>query len=289
MTKTASASEPEDFTLYFTEEKVLADADAMLRHLAEVSRGVQGLADAYRRSYLEQRRLVRLSDRMQEELQAAKQHLADQKQDLLQLNRDLILEAEKRAQLTEELLRMATTDLLTGASTRRHLYDRATYEFAQIERRSEPLSVLLLDLDAFKQINDRLGHQAGDDVLRRFAGLCMSIIRKTDTFARYGGEEFVILLPNTPVPVALEIAERIRLSVAQREIDPSSGEPGVTVSCGLACYRPGDANLDALLARADEALYQAKRAGRNRVVVASESTPSSDVQLRVMETIRPET
>ena len=196
-----------------------------------------------------------------------KQRLAEQTSDLLQLNQQLTTEAEKRVQLTEELLRMASTDLLTGAYTRRHLYDRGAYEIAQSQRRGEPLSALLLDLDRFKQINDLLGHQTGDEALRRFAEFCRAVIRKTDTFARYGGEEFVILLPNTELGLAFEIAERIRTTAADNPIESAAGPLPVTVSCGIASYQADDGTLDSLLARADHALYEAKRAGRNRVVV----------------------
>jgi diguanylate cyclase len=254
------------FSLFETEERTLAEADAMIRQLHEVAHGVEKLADAYRRSCREQQRLVRLSDRMQHELQTTKKELAEQAKNLQALNEVLRSEADERRRLSDELFRIATTDQLTGTVSRRHLFELGNYEIAKAARSGDPVTVLLVDLDHFKQINDTRGHLAGDDVLKRFAEISRTIIRATDIFARYGGEEFVILLPGTAEQPGLEIAERLRTTLAADPIHVSGGDVRVTISIGLTTLLPGDALLENLLFRADGALYEAKRAGRNRVV-----------------------
>jgi diguanylate cyclase (GGDEF)-like protein len=244
MTDDRNPRDDDAFSLFDTEERVLAEAEAMIRQLHEVARGVQNLADAYRRSYREQQRLVRLSDRMQHELQVTK----------------------------DKLFRMATTDPLTGAVSRRHLFELGKYEITEMARSGGPLTALLIDFDNFKQINDTYGHLAGDEVLKRFAEVSMTIIRKTDILARYGGEEFVILLPGTTPLQGLEIAERLRCTVAAEPVGLDGGEILVTVSIGLATLRSDDSRLENLLSRADTALYEAKRSGRNRVVASDGPT-----------------
>jgi diguanylate cyclase (GGDEF)-like protein len=259
----------EEFTLFDNEERVIAEAEAMIHHLHEVARGVQNLADAYRKSYREQSRIMRLSDRMQRELQTAKHRLSEQATALQALNASLATEIEERTRLTEELQRTATIDSLTGAYSRRHLFDLGVAILRQHARTGEPLSALIIDLDHFKRINDTLGHGAGDTVLRHFAEICRGAVRKNDVFARYGGEEFVILLPGSGITEAIEIAERIRTALADRPIMTDTGEVAVTASAGAATH-DREGTLERLLARADAALYEAKRAGRNRTV-ASES------------------
>jgi diguanylate cyclase (GGDEF)-like protein len=261
--------QPEDaFSLFETEERMLLDAEVMIRHLHGVAQGVEKLAGAYRRSLKEQQRLVRLSDRMQHELQTTKAEIAAQAANLRALNTDLRLEAEQRLRLSEELFRIATTDQLTGAVSRRHLFELGNHEMAKAARSGDPVTAMLVDLDHFKQINDTYGHMVGDEVLKAFAEITRTVVRATDIFARFGGEEFVILLPDTPERGGMESAERLRATLAERPIRIGGDEIAVTVSIGLAAVTKGDANLEHLLARADRALYRAKRSGRNRVVVA---------------------
>jgi diguanylate cyclase (GGDEF)-like protein len=261
---------PDDgFSLFDAEEQTLLDSEAMISQLREMVGGLDKLTQAYRRSYREKQRLVRLSDRMQQELQTTKAALAEQAKSLQALNESLRSEAEQRTRLAEELFRMATTDQLTGALSRRRLFDLGNYEIAKTTRSQDPLTILLLDLDHFKKINDSHGHSVGDDVLRHFAQIASGIIRKTDIFARYGGEEFVILLPNTAAEAGQEIAERLLATLAGTPLCIPPITITVTASVGLAQVQPGDEELEQVLLRADSALYEAKRSGRNRVIVAA--------------------
>jgi diguanylate cyclase len=162
----------------------------------------------------------------------------------------------------------ANTDALTGLPNR-----RAFDEFLRVSQISametgEPLSVLLIDIDRFKQFNDNFGHGVGDQVLRLMANALRERVREQDLPARYGGEELVAVLPGTGLAVCQEVAERIRRSVSECRITRrSTGEllPGITVSIGVAQFRPGESTTQ-LIERCDSALYLAKRTGRNRVV-----------------------
>lgn len=172
-------------------------------------------------------------------------------------------------QLASELNRLATLDALTGIGNRRVFYARAETELARCRRKGTPLSVLMIDLDRFKSINDALGHAAGDDTLRRFAALVDPQLRDYDFFARLGGEEFAVLLPDATEEVALAIAERLR-ELTEAERLPSPGFPvPTTVSIGAAQLQPHERSVDEIMQRADQALYAAKGGGRNRVVAAS--------------------
>lgn len=172
------------------------------------------------------------------------------------------------------LLRSGFTDVLTGWYNRRYLQVRLQEELARARRHATALTCLMLDLDHFKQVNDRHGHAAGDAVLHDLAQLIDGRIRATDVAARYGGEEFVILLPETDRTSGAQLAERIRSAVAAAHFDIGRQRTlSITVSIGVASVRPqrDDSDLktagDALIARADVALYQAKAEGRNRVAV----------------------
>lgn len=172
-------------------------------------------------------------------------------------------------QLAAELARQATLDELTGIGNRRIFYSRGEAELARCRRRNTPLSVLMIDLDRFKTINDTLGHAAGDATLRRFAALVEPHLRDYDFFARLGGEEFAALLPDTAEETALGIATRLR-ELAEDAHLPEPGFPvPTTASIGVAQLHPGEDGIDALMQRADRALYAAKSSGRNRVVAAS--------------------
>jgi len=174
------------------------------------------------------------------------------------------------------LYEASVRDGLTGVFNRRYLEERIEAEVAYAVRHGTDLSLLMLDIDHFKHINDTHGHLAGDEVLRRLAGLVAGQIRREDVLARYGGEEFVLLLRNISVASATMVAERIRASVEALETSFEGTTIRATLSIGVAslgsCQRP--VTPKALLDAADQALYQAKEAGRNRVVV-SHGSPSA--------------
>ena len=159
----------------------------------------------------------------------------------------------------------AHTDPLTGLANRRHFFESADAELARSRRYEAPLSLLMLDIDHFKEVNDAHGHRAGDRVLQKLAQTCLEVLRNVDVVGRVGGEEFAILLPETASEGAVEVAERLRAAVEAAEVVREEGVPiRVTVSIGAATLA-GNANLDTLMSQADDALYDAKHRGRNRV------------------------
>ena len=172
----------------------------------------------------------------------------------------------------ETMRRTSLVDPLTGVNNRRFLEQRIEEELDRSQRTREPLSCLFLDIDFFKGINDRYGHQAGDHVLTVVAGLIKKLLRNNDVLARYGGEEFVALLSQSDENTASEIAERIRLSIANLQLIYADQAMPVTISIGVATYQPNRALKKQvseialqLIQTADAALYEAKRKGRNRV------------------------
>ncbi len=183
------------------------------------------------------------------------------------LSRSLQAEIQARRTLEEELKELAITDPGTEVMNRRGLFQAIEEALAL---GITPLSLLIIDLDHFKRVNDTHGHACGDHVLREFVRICMEIVRADDVVGRLGGEEFAIVLSRTGADEARRIAERIRRSVEQSVIlAPKGGVIEMTVSAGLAVHRPDEA-LDAFMSRADGAMYEAKCLGRNRVVVAAE-------------------
>jgi len=178
---------------------------------------------------------------------------------------DLEREITERQQAQARLMELATTDSLTGLHNRRYFMDTATQEFERARRYQIPLSLLMIDADRFKSINDRFGHHIGDEVLKALAMIGQRQLRETDLFARLGGEEFAILLPQTDLADARVVAERLRQTIAEHTVDTEQGLLNFTVSLGLSSLNPVTADLDDLLRQADVALYQAKQNGRNRV------------------------
>ncbi len=176
--------------------------------------------------------------------------------------------AHQRAVLFQEVRNLAVVDDLTGLANRRRFFEVAERDLASCRRGGRPLTVLMLDLDRFKQVNDTYGHQTGDEVLRELAQRLAAEIRSTDILGRYGGEEFALALPDSDAEAAAQAAERLRAAVDGAPFLTRSGALPITISIGLADLHPDDADLDALLARADQALYRAKRSGRNRWVSA---------------------
>jgi diguanylate cyclase (GGDEF)-like protein len=171
---------------------------------------------------------------------------------------------------------LATTDSLTGVLNRRSFLAAAEQEMARYKRHGHVFSILILDLDRFKDINDTHGHQAGDLALRSFSDLISRIGRNCDTFGRLGGEEFGLLLPETGVPEACLAAERLRQQVQALEVRLAGVHMPLTFSGGLVQVTPADQTLDDVIRRADQALYRAKERGRNQIEVAGINTPTAD-------------
>lgn len=168
--------------------------------------------------------------------------------------------------LLEKLRTLATLDALTNIFNRRHFLDLSEKEFLLAKQYGQAISVILMDLDHFKQVNDNYGHKAGDIVIKTVVGICRNSLRVTDLFGRYGGEEFVAFLPETSSKTAFMVAERLRQNIADTRIPLDDHEIYVTASFGIASVdKIGNTDLDELLKKADEALYKAKEAGRNCV------------------------
>ncbi|MHB1846656.1 MAG: GGDEF domain-containing protein [Deltaproteobacteria bacterium] len=175
------------------------------------------------------------------------------------------------ARLHQATVELSLTDPLTGTANRRDLFARLELEVTRAQRFGNDLSLIMIDVDHFKDYNDRNGHPAGDEVLKGIAAALTRTVRKVDTVARYGGEEFAILLPQIRREEALAVAEKVRRSVEQIEFPHARLQPGgrVTISVGLAHYPTDAQDLSQLLKRSDAALYAAKSGGRNRVVAYS--------------------
>jgi two-component system, cell cycle response regulator len=174
--------------------------------------------------------------------------------------------ALRMATLVEESRSLATTDALTGLLNRRAFLESTGRELARAKRYNDRLSVVLLDVDHFKHINDKRGHAAGDAVLTAVGKLLNGALRTCDLVARWGGEEFVLVLPSTPLEGAEQTAERVREMLEHADIKDGNGDRiPVTASFGVACYAGGE-NLEQVVDRADRAMYLAKSGGRNRVV-----------------------
>jgi diguanylate cyclase (GGDEF)-like protein/PAS domain S-box-containing protein len=165
-----------------------------------------------------------------------------------------------------ELARLARTDVLTGVTNRRYFFELAENEYQRFLRYQHALTIILFDIDHFKQVNDRYGHHAGDHVLKHFASRSQNMLRTSDVFARYGGEEFIALLIETTQESALETAERIRREIQSLQINFEGTPIPITTSIGLAFAEP-DAKLEKLIDMADKALYQSKQNGRNQVTI----------------------
>jgi diguanylate cyclase (GGDEF)-like protein len=175
--------------------------------------------------------------------------------------------AVQNARLHEQTVALSITDPLTGVPNRRHLFQQLEAELARSKRFGTPLTMVMIDIDHFKHLNDAAGHSAGDDVLRQVCQIMRKSLRKVDTLARYGGEEFVVLLPQISRDEALEVAEKLRRGIADGNVEHGATQPGgrVTISVGVATF-PADASEQArLVDNADSALYASKRGGRNKV------------------------
>ncbi len=175
-------------------------------------------------------------------------------------------EITERVHLYQEVQRLANEDVLTGCNNRRHFMEQAAQEIQRSMRYKRPLSLLMVDIDHFKEFNDHYGHQIGDQLLCHMILLCQKQLRTVDVLGRYGGDEFVILMPETAKPGALSASERLRVKIEKMKIHTPAGNLSITVSMGLASLERGfdeTQTLDALVKMADDALYAAKNAGRN--------------------------
>lgn len=172
------------------------------------------------------------------------------------------------------LTEQAMTDPLTGLYNRRFLWDALTREIAAARRKRVPFSVILFDLDRFKRVNDAFGHDAGDIVIKEVAAVLKASVRGSDIAVRHGGEEFAVLLPETSVDVAAERAERLRQELEQHEIRYGDDKLHITASFGVAENPPGASDAGALMRTVDAAMYSAKAAGRNRLVVSRSWLPA---------------
>ncbi|WP_457881534.1 GGDEF domain-containing protein [Pseudomonas aeruginosa] len=169
--------------------------------------------------------------------------------------------------MESELQRLATTDVLTQSSNRRYFFDSVEAAFKECRREGIPLAFLLLDVDDFKKINDRFGHQVGDQVLQRIAQSGSAALRRGDLFGRIGGEEFAVLLPGCDEQTARQIGERLQREVQRLRFQEGEHSFGITVSQGLTVLQADDEGLGALYSRADAAMYSAKRQGKDCIVV----------------------
>lgn len=211
---------------------------------------------------------ARLYERLERMNLTLEQQVADRTRELEQKTQALTERTEALRAANAELKRLATTDALTGISNRRGFLDVAAKELERAGRYRRSLSLFVIDIDHFKQINDGYGHSAGDDALRQVAETIKAQIRSTDYLARIGGEEFAVILPETDLDAAIYLAERIRAAVAAAEVVTGQYRFTLTISVGLAVIGPNDVTTDQMLARADQALYRAKGKGRNCVVAA---------------------
>lgn len=176
-----------------------------------------------------------------------------------------MLDITERKRLEQQLEIAAATDFLTGIHNLRTFYELAGQEFKHFIRSGGDLSLIVIDIDYFKEINDNYGHAVGDEALRQFVRAVQGNLRDQDIFARAGGDEFRIMLPGTRTEGASLVAERIRQAVGQLSLDSPNGSVGLTISAGICSCLPGDETLDEVTKRADAALYVAKAAGRNNV------------------------
>lgn len=270
----ASAEEGENFSLFAQEEQTLRDAEIVIGQLSGASMAVRKLADSYRQTYREQRRMLRISDRMQLDLQKANHTLQEQAQQLNLLNAALKTEIAQREALAHELHILATTDSLTQTCTRRQWINLAEQALEKAVQVNESFSVAMLDIDLFKAINDQYGHAGGDGVLKHFSEQARKHFAGKP-IGRLGGEEFGVMMPNCDVAHAEDLAQGFCRLIAGAPTVLQGVRIYATVSIGVASFvghNKADKNTEAvslekLLLRADRALYTSKKSGRNRVTV----------------------
>jgi diguanylate cyclase (GGDEF)-like protein/PAS domain S-box-containing protein len=178
-------------------------------------------------------------------------------------------DVSQRKEMEAELFRQASTDSLTGISNRRYFLNLAEQEMRRARRFAREMTVMMIDIDHFKAANDTYGHATGDAVLQGVVKRAIESLRQSDSIGRVGGEEFAVLLPETGLAAAYDVADRLRQHMGERPIIADKIAVGCTVSIGVAQLSAQDSNMDDLLHRADMALYEAKNSGRNKVVISS--------------------
>jgi two-component system cell cycle response regulator len=193
----------------------------------------------------------------------------------IRLHLELQYKTKALTKANKELERLSRIDPLTELANRRHLEETAAHEVDRARRQQRPLSLITLDIDHFKKVNDQYGHIIGDLVLKAFANYASQFMRASDFLARTGGEEFVFLLPDTSLDNATDVAKRFRLALESFNIDIGNNEKlQIRVSAGVAQFTDSDINIEGTFARADKALYDAKQQGRNKVVAQQASQAS---------------
>ena len=266
-----------DYQVYMTRSKLATDAErtreaAALRARFETDREIERNAFLQRELELQNERLAAQSERMKFLVVMAALGAI-----MIALLTYLLFTNRKQKQM---LARLALHDDLTSLPNRRRTLELANEAFQQARRAGAPLTVGLLDLDHFKHINDRYGHAIGDFVLQEFARISRSVLRDTDVLGRWGGEEFLVLLPDTSLDVALSIVERVRQAALRIKGDGAAVDLHVSLSAGLATNEGDPATLDEIIACADAALYDAKKAGRDLVRIAPESYSTASTAVR---------
>jgi diguanylate cyclase (GGDEF)-like protein len=196
---------------------------------------------------------------------------------------ELVLNSARLFEIADEKQKLyhhqSIIDSLTGLHNRRYILVEGQHFFEKAKNTTLPLAILMLDIDFFKRVNDTYGHSSGDSILRKFADICRISVRDSDLVGRYGGEEFVVMLPNTPLPHAMEIAERLRKEVETTLFDDGKGNNvNLTVSIGLNYESQENTTFESALQNADTALYQAKQKGRNQIGVYKKQSVDKDHQ-----------
>jgi diguanylate cyclase (GGDEF)-like protein len=179
----------------------------------------------------------------------------------------LAINITKKKKLEKKLKDLAEKDPLTGAYNRRHFMKFLEQEYNVSKRYKNPLSIFIIDIDNFKNINDSFGHEGGDTVLKKFVEYCQTSFRESDLFARYGGEEFIVMLSNTPTLGAAIIAERVRDAAENMEVPFKNQIINFSISIGASQLEPEDESIQDVITRADQALFEAKEKGRNQLII----------------------
>lgn len=196
--------------------------------------------------------------------------LSSEEKQLLVTLSTLFATSLERLTLQEELAERSITDGLTGLYNHRFFQERLAHEFARVQRYGGVLSLAMVDIDFFKKVNDSYGHEVGDLVLHQCGLVLKETFREVDTVARYGGEEFTVIMPQTPLPGAFHACERCREEVARQTFHDRKGKSfHITISCGIAMAPLQASNKDQLIVKADQAMYKAKREGRNQTCLAN--------------------
>jgi diguanylate cyclase (GGDEF)-like protein len=184
----------------------------------------------------------------------------------------ILLDITERKLMEEKLLHLSNHDPLTGLYNRRMLEEQLTKDIQRADRYKHPLSLFMVDIDHFKSVNDTHGHTAGDLIIKAVANVIEELIREIDYSCRYGGEEFAIVLPETSLTEAGEIAERLRTTIEEKIFEINDGKKlSITISIGVSDFATGSESLEVLINRADSALYAAKDFGRNCIKIAKDA------------------